>query len=181
MIVGTDAEAFRMIGHDYPDCDVRRIINADQKSLAAIGNYHITSSRQVFGIAHADTVFRAGSLESFCSIALNGSICGIVGRSMDGEYRWCHNNPGEVSTLDSCCVFFPRNSGLHFDEVTFDSFHCYAEDLCLEGRKRGMKVLVPKAAATHAPNFPSPVWVESYNIYRRRLSDKWAGVQFKTT
>ena len=181
VVVGTNSDAFHTFSHIRQGVDIRLVVNDSRRALAAIGNEQLLTSAEVFGLVHADTVFRTGALEAFCAEATKGHVCGIVGRSVGGEYRWCHNNPGEVCTLDSCGVFFPTLSGLRFDANRFDSFHCYVEDLCMQARQIGMKVTVPHAAASHVPNFPSSEWSAQYAFYRNRLVQKWAGFQLWTT
>jgi hypothetical protein len=173
---------------------VARVVNAHGESLAAIGNRFLdAAATPVFGLLHADVYLGAGALETFTAMAANGFVTGIVGIDLDRHYRWCHNTelqvqsdgaiedvPGPVSTLDSCSVFFRRDSGLRFDEQTFDGFHCHVEDLCLEAHARGIPVVVPPAEATHSglSTFDSS-WQAQNRIYRQRLKRKWSGVPFQ--
>jgi len=181
VVVGTNSDDFGFFSHISKEVDVRLVVNSSNRALASIGNEHLSTSREVFGLVHADVIFRNGALEAFWTEATKGNVCGIVGRSGEGQYRWCHHNPGEVSTVDSCCVFFPTDSRLKFDSHRFDSFHCHVEDLCMQARQIGMKVIVPHAAANHVPNFPSSEWSAQHALYHNRLTQKWAGFQLWTT
>lgn len=149
---------------------------------ATIANGFISERQEdVVGIVHADTGFGAGALRTFAENALLGRLVGIVGRAASGPYVWGRDGGGEVSTLDSCSVFFPRALGLRFDGVLFDDFHCVVEDLCLQARSRGIGSFVPATDASHAGSNQSPGWLSNYQRYRQRLEKKWKGVRFLTT
>jgi hypothetical protein len=175
---------------------IARLANTDGESLASIGNRFLDAAwTPVFGLLHADVHLGSGALEIFTAVALQGFVTGIVGIDLDRHYRWCHGKelqvlpngaiedvPGPVSTLDSCAVFFRRESGLRFDERLFDGFHCHVEDLCLQAQARGIPVMVPPAEATHAALSTLDLdWQAQYKVYRRRLDLKWRGVKFETT
>jgi len=159
--------------------------NRTGRAIAAIGNYHLSRENfEVFGLCHADTIFQNGALETFLDTAAAGRVCGMVGRDLHGNYVWSKNigDPVDVSTLDCCSVFFRRDSGLRFDEQTFDGFHCYVEDLCLQAHAKGIPVVVPPAKASHLEESTrNPEWQAQYKVYRKRLADKWAGTVFQTT
>lgn len=151
--------------------------------LSKIGN--LILDRQVgtvIGICHADTSFGPGALETFAEAALDGSVVGIVGVDLQRVYHWSKDNPGQVSTLDSCSVFFRRDLGLRFDEQTFDGLHCHVEDLCLQAQAKRIPVIVPAAQASHiGQSTDNPQWQGDYAKYRARLAMKWRGVRFETT
>lgn len=186
VVVGKDVQ--EAAAFDLTHVDVGELFligNEEGKSLSSIGNRHAETCRTaVLGLVHADCIFGAGALDTFTRAALEGSVCGIVGVSIGYEYRWCSRNSGIVSTLDSCSVFFRLDSGLRFDEDTFDSFHCHVEDLCLQASQKGIHVIVPSAAAEHNGNAwrtIRDVWMPQYEIYRARLGRKWTGTDFITT
>ena len=153
--------------------------------LGAIGNSVIERSRcDVVGIVHADTVLGAGILESLRNASSRGAVTGIVGALTSSGNVWCRDIQTEtsVSTLDSCAVFMPRTLGLRFDAGAFDSFHCCVEDLCLQAHQRSTPVLVVPGPADHlGTNWGKPDWMSEYWAYRAKLSQKWAGVEFRTT
>lgn len=161
--------------------------------LAAIGNRALAATRSiVFGLIHADTGFRPGALATFREAAVAGKVAGIVGRSPAGEYVWAFGGGGtDVTCLDGCAIFFRRDLGLSFDEVTFDGFHCVGEDLSLLARTRGIPIIVPNAPADHrsSSNFPDPgqpnadrgAWLTDYHRYVEKLRAKWSGLTFLTS
>lgn len=166
--------------------DVIRVANYEHEPLAAIGNRFLELAwrTDVVGLCHADVQFESlCELRRFFKAAADGVVCGIVGRQACREYRnrWCHENPGFVSTLDSCSVFLRKDTRLRFDEKTFDSFHCHVEDLCLQARAKGIEVVVPAAKATHTAPLPTPEWQAEWAVYREKLARKWKGVEFYTT
>ena len=177
VIVGKDLEAIQdpyfHLG-SLPAAELILIANTRNESLAAIGNRYLDSCRTaVFGIAHADCLFHPGALDSFTEAA-HTSICGVVGIAEDDVYHWCFQNPGPVMTLDSCSIFFSRNSGLRFDAETFDGMHCHAQDVCMAAHRKGIPVVVPPANATHrGSNYAGEAWRADYQIYLGKLHAKW--------
>ena len=179
------------------DVEFIGIVNYGGLSLARIGNYFLqsTAARTVVGLCHADCTFGEGALEAFTQAALDGAVCGIVGIDLSRVYRWCHtkapimhpdgvaeNGPGEVSTLDGCAVFLSFYHHLQFDEATFDGFHCHIPDICLQAHARNIPVIVPAAEAWHTgESTPEMAWQADFQRYKKRLTEKWAGVRFETT
>jgi len=111
----------------------------------------------VFGICHADTLFKDNALAVFRDVAAVGNVTGMVGRMPDGEYRWSKSGmTHSPSCLDGCAVFFRRDSGLKFDWQRFDGFHCVGEDIALQARVRGIPLVIPHCDAEHTStiNFP---------------------------
>lgn len=185
-----DADIYAFNRENMGDATLILVVNDGNKPLSSIGNRYLKEcSTPVFGFAHADTGFGPGALESFVACSLDGNVCGIVGRTMDLNYHWCSgttdtDGPAEVSTLDSSSVFFLPKSGLCFDTKTFDGFHCHVEDLCLQARQQGMRVVVPKANASHAGGSNGDKWNSDYfryvEILRRKWANKWPGLEFIT-
>jgi GT2 family glycosyltransferase len=185
--------------------------NYPGRSLAYIANSIMDKTESsVFGLAHADMEFGPGSLEAFYDCAIRGAVCGACGRTKlyqdsdvgpgDSSYVWSKDwghptprqlaagypanpsGPCPVSTLDSSCIFFKSDLGFRFDDVIFDGFHCYGEDLCLQAQSRGIPVLVPAANAWHAcPDVNGPDWGAKRDVYYKRLKAKWPGLDFVTT
>jgi len=150
--------------------------------LGKIGNHYINHARgDVLGIVHADTVFGPGAIAVFAAAAIQGSVAGMHGRTIEGKNAFSQGRPAEVSTLDSCSVFFRRSSNLRFDDKTFDSFHCCVEDFCLEAGAKKCRIVVPQADAKHLSvryNSKETVWRSKYSEYRTRLNEKWKRVKF---
>jgi hypothetical protein len=183
VVVGKNSDALaRFVTTWAQGVTIASVENVTRKPLSVIGNEYLDGIvNSVMGLVHADTWFGAGALETFCNVAEAGAVCGIVGRDLEGEYRWCNDNPGPVSTLDSCSVFLRRNLGLRFDEKLCTSFHLHAEDLCLQAQLRGIPVVVPSARAGHYGIGGRGEWAAEYVRFRKALCAKWAGVKFATT
>jgi hypothetical protein len=65
---------------------------------------------------------------------------GVV-HSIKGSMQWQANKRVRiypVQTVDEHCMIIRRDSGLRFDEQTFDGFHCYGPDLCLNALNKEM-------------------------------------------
>jgi hypothetical protein len=174
--------------------------NINGRSLASLGNEFIERSMAtVVGMVHADVWFGSNATQAFYDCASTGNICGIVGRALDSiendGYKWCCThytstgvpnqkpNPGDVSTLDCCSVFFRKDLGLHFDEKIFDGYHLHIEDLCLQAQARKIPVVVPLAEGCGHPLLCTrgPDWINDYWMYRKRLATKWMKMRFITT
>ena len=99
----------------------------------------------------------------------------------------------EVVTVDSCCIVINTEHGLFFDEKTFDSYHLYVEDMCMQTRELGLKnyTLDLNAYEYREGLKPEPpyfchhshtchelgfAWGE-YSKYRKLLSLKWPDVE----
>jgi hypothetical protein len=67
---------------------------------------------------------------------------GLVGRDVEGNYRWSTpQRPHEVDTLDCCFLVVRRDTPSRFDTVNFGEYHLYVEDFCAQiTRLRGQKV-----------------------------------------
>ncbi len=64
---------------------------------------------------------------------------GIVGHT-NGVYHWATSDKiQEVDMLDCCCILVNKEHGLRFDNRTFDDFHLYVEDYCLQVKNAGKK------------------------------------------
>lgn len=156
--------------------------------LSAIGN-RIKSRTicDVVGIMHADIMFLPGVLKTFAETAAD-RVVGMVGKAISGDYIWSRNvGKGEivnVSTLDGSSIFFDRKLPIDFDE-SFDSFHCGAEDFCLQATKLGKTVGVPGTPwadhmSGYTKSYLNPTWQAAYWGYREKLAKKWNGTQFLT-
>ena len=82
--------------------------------------------------------------------------------------------PREVRWVDNCSVFLRPDLGLRFDAATFDTWHCCAEDLCMQAKDKGIRTLVPPAVAGHAGMSTGGLeWTEDFRVYDRKLRAKW--------
>jgi hypothetical protein len=148
---------------------------------------------KVFGLVHGDTWFE--DFEPFIREALAGNVSGIVGRTLDGAYVWSkpghtaehpvkiRHGGGEVSCLDGCSVFFPVTPalGLQFDTDRFDGFHCVVEDVCLQARMKGAKIIVPSGNADHLSGMPSMPWLSDFSRYCTILQKKYPNIPYMQT
>ena len=99
----------------------------------------------------------------------------------------------EVVTVDSCCIVINTEHGLFFDEKTFDSFHLYTEDMCMQTRALGLKNYTLDLNAyewkeglnpevpyfchhSHTCHELGFAWGE-YSKYRKLLGLKWPDVE----
>ena len=61
--------------------------------------------------------------------------------NMKGKAGWRQSGKGTiipVQTVDEHCMIIRKNSKLKFDERTFDGFHCYGPDICLNALSKGI-------------------------------------------
>lgn len=167
------------------DCEVCLVANPENRSMAAIANEHMERTRRaVFGLIHPDVTFEPGAIQAFYDAAMAGNVCGVVGRNLEKEYVWCHDNPGHVSCLDDCSIFFAKSAGLKFDEVLCDSFYAYVSDLCIQAHQRGIPVIVPAAVANHRGRrffTEHDAHYDAWFSYILKIRQKWPGVEFVTT
>ena len=143
-----------------------------------------TTQCDVIGIVHADTTFDFKALPIFAKTAYGenekGQVTGLVGITLERRYVWSKEmtEVTPVSTLDGCCLFLRKSSGLRFSEV-YKSFHCGTEDVCLLGHAKGIPVVVPPAQADHYSGergtYLIPAWQSEYWSYREILGKKWPG------
>lgn len=174
-----------------PEISVLVLVNNRGRTwgYGEIGNRYLEScATRVLGIVHADTQFWPGSLTAFCQAAERGMVAGIVGRTVEGAYRWCNGSeagPGSVSTLDGSALFVRPDVGVRFDTEAFPGLHCCVEDFCLQAAARGVGVVVPGARASHVGaqghGADNAAWQREYWSFRERLQQKWSGVRFMTT
>lgn len=185
LVIGQDEAECAIFDGKDADCELHVVTNSEDRSIAVVANEHLKKcSRTVFGLIHPDVSFESGALDAFHAAALAGQVCGLVGRGLDGMYYWCHQNPGKVSTLDDCSVFFRADSCLTFDEQLCGSFYCYVTDLCLQAQKRDIPVVVPAAKANHVgKRFFTDYGARQagWNECLDRLRKKWGDTPFMTT
>lgn len=159
--------------------------NAVSTNIASIYNVLLgLEGPDIVAILHPDVAFDESFVEDLLSAVETleregkpwGAI-GIVGRTWEGKYLWCHevDAPAAVCSLDSCSLVTRRSLGVRFDQERFGEFHCYVEDYCLQAQARGLGVYVVPASARHGSatmKVKGAQW-GNYRKYRRRLSWKW--------
>lgn len=188
VVVGTNQEECDLFDCTRVDCELHLIPNEDRATAIIANEVLAKTTREVFGLVHPDTTFGPGALEAFYNSAMAGRVCGIVGINpaftFPLNYVWCNSNPGPVSALDDCSVFFRRDSGLTFDEVTFTAWSAHVPDLCLQAQARGIPIVVPAADATHVGTryFVNHAYhYAKWEVQLAKLKAKWSGVTVVTT
>ena len=185
LVLGQDQAECDEFSLENVDCDLHIVTNEADRSMASIANWHLKRcQRAVFGLIHPDVSFGAGGLEALHASAAVGNVCGVVGAPLKGRYRWCYANPGKVSTLDDCSVFFRPDSGLRFDAETCDTFYAYVSDLCLQAHAKGIPVVVPSAQANHKGKryFTDKTKRQAeWHAGLEKVREKWPSVEFTTT
>lgn len=97
--------------------------------------------------------------------------------NLKGSMQWRQSAKGTVfpvQTVDEHCMVIRKKSGLKFDEVTFNGFHCYGPDICLTALSNRMKnygILCPLVHDSGSGSLVSGR-VEFMRLLRA-LSNKW--------
>jgi GT2 family glycosyltransferase len=83
----------------------------------------------------------------------------------------------EVQTLDELCIIGRKNLQLRFDEKTFDHYHWYGADICLQALSVGLKNYAIDADCLHISdgisNFKKKEHQEKFIEGSLRLFNKW--------
>jgi hypothetical protein len=175
------------------DLDVK--VHPSTDSPARVYNKHIRkSSEQYLCFIHADVTSNGlkEAIERTIKAHPDFGALGAVG-SNKGTIWGRKGLIQEVITVDSCCIVINTDYGLMFDEKTFDSFHLYVEDMCMQTRNLGLKnyTIDIDAFEYHEDLFlpvnffahHSHTWHQlgsnwgDYNKYRKILGYKWLDVE----
>lgn len=165
-------------------CDLDVIIKKADRPPAIIYNEVLDETKERFVcFVHAD-VSCHGLLNAINKTIIErpNHLLGIVG--VKNGYHWSKPNQlYDVMTLDSCCVVVDKEMGLRFDDKTFDEYHCYVEDICMQAGKVSTMYINTEnnegdffAHHGHTWNKLGGSW-GNYNKYRKLLSDKWGNIQ----
>lgn len=118
---------------------------------------------------------------------------GIVG-NYNHNYQWSEvDKIHEVKTFDGCCVLINKEHGIKFDIETFNEFHLYVEDYCMQVTESlGLKCYTISINASEADKNDTYIKEGSYfrhhsatvnergfcwgnyNEYFKKLQDKWS-------
>lgn len=86
----------------------------------------------------------------------------------------------EVQILDECAMFCKADLGLKYDEKTFNHYHWYGADICLQALYKGYKNFAIDADCIHLSdgqhNLSKQEHVESFIRHGSRLFKKWKDV-----
>jgi len=145
-------------------------------------------------LTHQDISFSDGLLERIelsINEIKNFGVLGLVGVDEKRTYRWSSPDESfELETLDCCFIVIDKNNNVMFDETTFDDYHLYVEDFCLQTKKitgrSPYTLLIGKSPKlpyflchhSHTIRKLGSRWGK-YNEYKSRLVKKWGDV--KTT
>ena len=171
------------------------IVYPSTDSPARIYNEHLRQTRYKYiCFMHADVTtvgFRdavARTIRAYPDFGALGAV-GTLNRCWWGTRGQIH----EVMTVDSCCIIVNTEHGLFFDEKTFNEYHLYVEDYCMQVRELGKKVYTLDLDGfeykpgldlkgdyfvhhSHTLNKKGCSW-GSYPKYRKLLTQKWKDVQ----
>jgi hypothetical protein len=169
----------------YPSCE---------SPAKAYNEFIRHSQAQYICFVHADVTCQGleEAIERTIKAHPDFGALGAVG-SNKGTIWGRKGNIQEVITVDSCCIVINTEHRLYFDEKTFDSYHLYVEDMCMQTRSLGLKNYTIDINAYEyreglKPEPPyfchhSVTWHQlganwgSYNFYKKRLVQKWPDVE----
>lgn len=91
---------------------------------------------------HEDTTFSPDFIEKIneaISIRPDFGVMGTVG-NYENNIEWAKDGMMmEVKTVDCCCLLVNKEHNIKFDSDTFDEYHCYVDDVCLQTVNKGFK------------------------------------------
>lgn len=144
-------------------------------------------------LVHQDVSFSPDFLD-YVNYAINvypdfGAM-GTVG-NFKNNIEWGRKGViNEVTTLDGQCILINKEHGIRFDEKTFDEYHLYVDDYCMQCQDKGLKVYTfPVEAAEGSPDLDVSLtsgfvhhsatvnergycWGR-YNQYMEKFNKKW--------
>lgn len=91
-------------------------------------------------IKEVETKTKKWGVLGTAGITKRDDTAGVV-YSVKGKLQWQSSKKAltyPVQTVDEHCMIIKKSSGLMLDEKTFNGFHFYGPDLCLEALSRGM-------------------------------------------
>jgi hypothetical protein len=100
-------------------------------------------------------------------------VLGLVGRDKKWNYCWSiRKRSFVVSTLDCCFVVIRKSDKLMFDEKTFDDYHLYIEDYCMQVKKEYGRVSCTLLMnSVHDKEFPD--YLRHHFMTTKRLGFCW--------
>lgn len=165
--------------------------NGFPSASAAYNEAIVEASEEIVVFVHADLYLPEGWFDSLGKAIRdlnqsdpNWAVLGVAGISNTGEFAGHIYSTGlghvvgsafrgrfETVSVDEVVIVIRRSSGLRFDD-RLSGFHLHGTDICLEGRRRGMKSYVISAFCVHnsngIQNLPASFW--SAYLY---LRTKW--------
>jgi hypothetical protein len=168
------------------------IKTSNKKCPAENYNTIIEKSKNRYVIlSHQDISFSKNLLHRI-EVSINNiknfGVLGLVGVDDNRNYRWSNIDVSyKCQTLDCCFVVIDKENEVFFDSKTFDEYHLYVEDFCLQTTNKTKKyphtLLITKDSKeesflVHHSNTIKKLggrW-GNYNIYKEKLIKKWGDV-----
>lgn len=172
------------------------IISTSDKNKPAFNYNEVLkkSKNQYVILTHQDISFSPNLLdriEKTIKTKPNFGVLGLVGVDSNKNYYWSSSQEMfELQTLDCCFIVVNKHNNIYFDQETFDDYHLYVEDFCLQTKKvtgfSPYTILIDKSPNSdsflchHSQTIKQlgPAWGK-YKEYKNRLITKWGYV--KTT
>ena len=118
--------------------DLYHIITTDDTNVPSV-NYNTILEQcktEYLILTHEDVSFPSDLLECIentIKLMPDFGVLGMVGVDTDRAYKWSNKNEMyEVDTLDCCFIVLKTNTGVKFDEINFNEYHLYVEDICAQ-------------------------------------------------
>lgn len=90
-------------------------------------------------LTHSDVSFPPNLLECIektIELVPDFGVLGMVGVDYNREYKWSNKNKlYEVDTLDCCFIVLNTNNNIKFDDINFNEYHLYVEDICAQSNR----------------------------------------------
>jgi len=155
-------------------------------------------------LTHSDVSFPPNLLECIentINLVPDFGCLGLIGVDRnDGSYKWSNKNEiYEVDTLDCCFIVLKVSDFIKFDELNFDDYHLYVEDICAQMNrvfnKKNYTILIdsceisdniyeetyiPTKLTHHSATLSKlGIMWGKYSHYKQILINKWGNI--KTT
>lgn len=157
--------------HELSD-ETEVIIKSGLPPAAAYNQILDECSAQHVLFCHADVLFDQAFIdaakEAICKMPNYGAlgVCGVK-KPLFRKREYCFSQEDKtptVTTLDSCCILINKDNELRFDEVTFDEYHHFVEDFCMQ-----VKYVLKRKTHLIASNFsnktPPPLDTKKINYF----------------
>jgi hypothetical protein len=118
--------------------DLYDIITTDDTNVPSV-NYNAILEQcktEYLILTHEDVSFPSDLLECIentIKLVPDFGVLGMVGVDTNRTYKWSNKNEiYEVDTLDCCFIILKTNTDIKFDEINFNEYHLYVEDICAQ-------------------------------------------------
>jgi len=192
--------------YTLPDEDVRIFpIFNDNNVYSASAAFNIVcevSKSDVIIFAHQDIVFTSDLVqkikETISKLGKNWAVIGVAGRKAQIKGKISNVSKGNNNlcgiVMDETGIAWPGASGIHRVDVvdecffiinrklnftfdySFNRFHFYGADLCLQARAAQFDVVVAEMPIKHIGKYSHSMTDKTYFRHLRLLNDKWFGL-----